>query len=364
MKRVPVPSSSGLPSCTSSGRLNFRLKRENANPRYKTVETRRLRQPEPILTDRDARRGETLLLMDLKVITPTEAQQLLGVGRSQIYRLLARYRRGGISAIASKRHGTPSNRAYPSMLKMQVLAIIEDRYSDFGPTLVSEMLREVHDINISRETLRTWMTQAGIWVTNRATRKRMHQPRKRMPMYGDLVQIDGSDHEWLEGRGPRCTAMVMVDDATGQLQVLQFFPRENRDAYFQATYSYIASHDRPLRIVTDRHSAVWLREGPTEYTHALKNLGILHSFAYSPQSKGRVERIHRTLQDRLVKAMRIKNICTIEEANAFVPGFIRATTNVSPSQPLVQETATARHDAKQMWRAHFQGAMSAELRNI
>ena len=167
------------------------------------------------------------------------------------------------------------------------------------------------------------MIKAGLWLTNRAARKRMHRPRKRLPCFGDLVQIDGSDHDWFEGRGPRCTAMVLADDATGRLQELRFFPREDRHAYFCVVHSYVTTHGRPIRMVTDRHRAVWSPDGPTEFTQALDRLNVIHSFAYSGESKGRVERKHRVLQDRLVKAMRLEGISTIDEANAFVPRYIK-----------------------------------------
>jgi transposase len=270
----------------------------------------------------ELKRLEVLILMQAKVISVSEAQSLLNIGRSQIYKLLRAYRLNGETAVVRKARGRPSNRAFPAPVRKYVLKLIEERYADYGPTLIAEMLLELHDIKIGVETVRTWMIQEGLWLTNRAARKRLHQPRKRQPGYGDQVQIDGSDHDWFEGRGPRCTAMVMVDDATGNLQILRFFPRENRDAYFHSAHSYISAHGRPLRMVTDRHSAVWSADGPTEFTEALGRLNIIHSFAYSPQSKGRVERMNRTLQDRLVKAMRAADISTIEAANAFAPSFI------------------------------------------
>ncbi len=271
--------------------------------------------------------------MELGIISAGEACRHLKLSRSQLYKLLTKYKNGGLPAIASRKRGGPSNRAYSNVFRKQVLTIVEELYNDYGPTLAAQMLREVHGKAVSRETLRTWMIKAGIWITNRATRKRLHQPRKRMPTYGDLVQVDGSDHEWFEGRGPRCTAMVMVDDATGRLQILQFARREDRGAYFQATHSYVATYGRPVRIQTDKHSAVWSADGPTEYGKALEKLNIIHSVAHSPQSKGRVERCHRTLQDRLVKAFRREGICTISEANAFAPKFIEKYNELFAKSP-------------------------------
>jgi hypothetical protein len=276
------------------------------------------------LTDSDLRRFEALALLDRRVITVTEAQHLLRLSRSQVYKLLFVLRTEGPRGVRKKRRGRASNRAFPKSIRVRVIGLIEAHYPDYGPTLASEILAEVHGIRRSRETLRQWMIAAGIWIKNRVAQKRLHQPRKRKPAYGDLVQIDGSDHRWFEDRAPRCTAMVMVDDATGCLQMLRFFPQEDRDAYYQSLYCYVAAHGRPFRILTDRHSAVWSPHGTTEFSEALRRLNIVHSFAWSPQSKGRVERTHRTLQDRLVKELRRRGICSLEAANAFVPEFVRA----------------------------------------
>lgn len=322
LQSVTARPNRGRPPHTSPGLLSFRAKRESARPR-RNAKPRGPKEPDLIVTDTDLRRGEALHLMAIGIITASEACRLLRVSRSRMYKLLAEYRLGGVTAIASKKRGGSSNRAYPPAFRKRVLAIIEDLYADYGPTLAAEMLEEVHDIAVSRETLRTWMIEAGIWITNRAARRRIHRPRKRMPIYGDLVQIDGSDHDWFEDRAPRCTAMVMVDDATGRLQVLHFAPTEDRDAYFTATHSYVVNYGRPGRIQTDKHSAVWSANGPTEYDEALDGLTIIHSVAHSPQSKGRVERCNRTLQDRLVKALRREGIGTIDEANAFAPEFIK-----------------------------------------
>jgi transposase len=280
---------------------------------------------EPVKRDldrKDLKRLEILIMMNAKVISSSEAQTLLHLSRSQIYKLLRAYRLDGEVAIVRKARGRPSNRAFPTPVRKYVLRLIEERYADYGPTLIAETLLELHDIKICAETIRTWMIKEGLWLTNRAARKRLHQPRKRLPRYGDLVQIDGSDHDWFEGRGPRCTAMVMVDDSTGKLQNLRFFPEENRNAYFHSMHSYISTHGRPIRVVTDRHRSVWSPDGPTKFTLALKSLNIIHSHAYSAESKGRVERMNRTLQDRLVKAMRAAGINTIEAANAFALDYI------------------------------------------
>jgi len=322
MRLRPTPATPDRAKRIWPGQLKHRLKHtSSANRRGATA--RASQSLEPNLTERDAHRAATLSLMEFGVITADEACQMLKISRSQMYKLLAKYRKGEISAIACKSRGRPSNRSYPTTVRKQVLSLVNEKYCDFGPTLAAEMLLEIHGIRISRETLRTWMIKDGLWVTNRAARRRIHRSRKRMPTYGDLVQIDGSDHDWFEDRAPRCTLMVIVDDATGKLQTLHFARTEDRNAYFRATYSYVMKHGRPVRIVTDKHSAVWSPEGITQYDEALSKLNIIHSVAHSPQSKGRVERCHRTLQDRLVKRLRLAGVSSIDEANAFAPEFIR-----------------------------------------
>jgi transposase len=280
---------------------------------------------------------EIVILLDQRMLTPTEAGTLLGVSPSQTYKLLEKYRKLGAAALTSKKRGKRSNRAYPKQFKRRVLDLIEAGYRDFGPTLLAETLLEFHDVKLSPETLRQWMLQSGLWLTKRADRKRLHQLRRRMPCYGDLVQIDGSHHDWFEGRAPECTLMVYVDDATGKLQELCFFPQENRCAYFTTAQRYILVHGRPLRFLTDKHSGVWKAEGQSDFSKALGQLNVVHSFAHSPQSKGRVERVHRTLQDRLVKAMRLAAISTIEAANAFLPSFVEKYNRDFARQPAAPE---------------------------
>lgn len=274
------------------------------------------------LSSGELKRLEIIILLDQRMLGASEGSALLGVSLSQTYKLLDKYRKLGAAAITSKKRGKRSNRAYPKQFKQRVLALIEAGYPDFGPTLLAETLLEFHDVKLSPETLRQWMLQTGLWLSKRADRKRLHQPRRRMPCYGDLIQIDGSHHDWFEGRAPECTLMVYVDDATGNVQDLCFFPQESRWAYFATARRYILAHGRPLRFLTDKHSGVWKLEGQSDFSKALCQLNVIHSFARSPQSKGRVERIHRTLQDRLVKAMRLAGISTIEAANAFLPSFI------------------------------------------
>ncbi len=169
----------------------------------------------------EIQRLETMALLSRKLIRHSEAMALLKLSKSQTCRLLSRFRSDGAVAVRSGKRGL-RNRASPLPLKIHVFGLITQQYRDYGPTLLSEVLAEGHGIQLSRETIRKWMIAGGIWTTNRAERKRLHQPRKRLSSYGALVQVDRSDHEWLEQRGPRCTLMVYIDDATGALQELMF----------------------------------------------------------------------------------------------------------------------------------------------
>ena len=274
--------------------------------------------------DKEIMRLEWIVRLDAGAVTNQEVQSALGLSRPHVYRILTDYRRKGAVALRSKQCRRVSNNAYPAAFRQTVLDLAYERYRDFGPTLLSEVLAEFHSIHVAVETLRQWMIARGLWSTKRAERRRLHQPRKRMSCYGDLVQVDGSDHRWFEDRGPKCTLMVYTDDATGRLQWAMFTKSETADAYMLSTCGYIRHHGRPQRILTDRHKGAWLGPDPaSDYTLGLRKLVIVHSVAYSAESKGRVERMNRTLQDRLVKHMRLEDISTIEQANAYLPTFMK-----------------------------------------
>jgi hypothetical protein len=335
MRHAAGSANQGGPTKLSPGLLLFRLRGAADRAAKASASPGRNASGPVMFTERDVQRIETLSMMREGRITPAEAQLLLNVSRSQLYKIRASFIREGKSGIASGARGKPSNRSYCPEMRKTVLQLIAENYHDYGPTLLAEVLGDFHGISLSAETIRQWMLADGLWIKNRAARKRLHQPRKRLAHYGELVQMDGSEHDWFEDRGPRCTLMVMIDDATGRLQHIHFCPRENRDAYFRATHAYISAHGRPARIQTDRHSSVWSDDGPSEFTNALQErLTIIHSFAYTPQSKGRVERANRTLQDRLVKALRREGISTIEQANAFAPNFLVSHNERFAREPL------------------------------
>ena len=214
------------------------------------------------------------------------------------------------------------------MVRDHAIALVRERYADFGPTFAAEKLAERHDLKVSRETLRSWMRQAGIWIS-RAERKRIQQPRHRREHVGELVQIDGSDHRWFEDRAAACTLLVFVDDATSRLMELRFVASESTFAYFEALKAYLGRHGKPVAFYSDKHSIFRVSnenaasgDGMTQFGRALSELNIEILCANTSQAKGRVERAHSTLQDRLVKELRLAGISTIDAANAFLPGFV------------------------------------------
>src|SRR5499427_9303964 len=262
-------------------------------------------------------------------IRVSEAVALMGLGRRQVFRLGKVFRQHGPTALVSRRRGRPSNRCYPAVLRMEVVAIIRERYSDFGPTLAGEKLSELHGIHLGRETIRQWMMAAGLWKDRRQRMRPVHQPRYRRDCVGELIQIDGSRHWWFETRGPQCTLLVYIDDATSRLMHLQFVETESTFDYFEATRAYLKRYGKPIAFYSDKHATFRVNkkdavggDGMTQFGRALHDLNIDIICANTSQAKGRVERANLTLQDRLVKELRLAGISTIDAGNAFLPGFM------------------------------------------
>jgi hypothetical protein len=257
-----------------------------------------------------------------------DAATLMGMGRRQVYRLLDAFRTHGPDALVSKRRGKPSNRAHGAIFRQTCLALVRERYEDFGPTLAAEKLTEVHGLPIGVETLRQWMIEDGLWVRRRDRIKRVHQPRHRRDCLGELVQVDGCEHWWFEDRGPQCTLLVFVDDATSRLMHLSFASSESAFAYFHAARTYLEEHGKPIALYSDKHSVFRTNKpeaaegGMTQFGRALHELNIDILCANAPQAKGRVERAHKTLQDRLVKELRLAGASDIEAGNALLPAFM------------------------------------------
>ena len=257
------------------------------------------------------------------------AARLAGIGRRQAFRLLKALREHGPTGLISKHRGRPSNRRLPTAYRDLAMALVKECYADFGPTLAAEKLSELHGFGISRETLRHWMIEDGLWIDRRRRLPSVHQPRNRRDCVGELVQIDGSDHAWFEERRARCTLIAFIDDATSRLMALRFVAAETTFDYFRTTRGYLEHWGKPVAFYSDKFSVfrVYKRDavsgnGMTQFGRALHELDIEIICANSPQAKGRIERAFGTLQDRLVKELRLAEIDTIEAANAWLPAFM------------------------------------------
>ena len=262
-----------------------------------------------------------------KRLRQREAAVQLGLSIRQVKRLLRRYRDRGAAGLVSRRRGRRPNNAMDPGLRREVMDWVVRRYADFGPTLACEKLTEAHGYRLPAETLRQWMMAEGRWRSKSRRRLRIHQRRPRRACFGELIQIDGSVHAWFEDRGGRCTLIVFIDDATSRLLYLRFVPAETTQAYMEALGAYLSAYGRPVAVYSDRHSIFRVNHGRqegkvTQFTRALKTLDMEPIHAKSPQAKGRVERANQTLQDRLVKELRLEGIDGMEPGNAFLPVFM------------------------------------------
>ncbi len=281
------------------------------------------------MSAKELTRLEVMQRLKDKRVRQKEVAILLGLSVRQVKRLWRKYRKAGAKGLMSARRGKASNHRLDSGVVQQALDLIEEKYSDFGPTLAHEKLVEVHQLPISRESVRKIMIEEEIWKPRRARQPTVHQLRERRACFGELIQIDGSDHAWFEERGERCTLLVFIDDATGKLVELWFVPEETFFGYAEAARHYFERYGKPLAFYSDRHGIFRVNmpqplgttNGLTQFGRAMQELDIQIICAHSPQAKGRVERVIQTLQDRLVKELRLRNISTIEAANAFLAEF-------------------------------------------
>jgi transposase len=249
----------------------------------------------------------------------------------QIKRLCAAYRQQGASGLVSKQRGVPSNRQSNPERRAHILTLVRQHYFDFGPLLACEYLKSVHGQSLSSETLRQWMVADGLWQPKLKRKKRSHPSRERRACKGELIQIDGSPHAWFEDRAPKCTLIAFIDDATSQLMGARFYPSETTIAYLDVLESYVSRFGRPLSLYSDRHSIFTKHkdEGidPTQFERACLQLDIESILALSPQAKGRVERLFQTLQDRLLKALRLAGISDMDSANRYLESTYIAQHN-------------------------------------
>lgn len=263
------------------------------------------------------------------LLKPSRAAKRLGLTDRQVRRLVNRVREEGPSGIVSPRRGQPGNNRVSPDIASMAMNLIRDRYHDFGPTFACEKLREIHGLYLAKETIRKLMADAGLWIPRKLRSASIYQPRNRRPCLGELIQIDGSEHNWFEERAPKCTLLVYIDDATSRLMHLHFTYSESTFSYFEATHRYLELHGKPQAFYSDQYSVFRVNgksatagNGYTQFGRALFELNIESICANSSQAKGRVERANLTLQDRLVKEMRLRGISTMAEANTYAPSFI------------------------------------------
>ena len=262
-------------------------------------------------------------------LKPLRAAERLGLTTRQVRRLARRYAAAGPVALISKRFSRPSNNRLDDAMADRVIELLRSTYADFGPTLATEKLRTKHGIDLAKETVRQLQIAVGLWIPRKLRPPRIQQPRMRRACIGELIQIDGCEHHWFEDRGPACTALVFIDDATSRLMQILFNGTESTFGYFEATRRYIDQHGKPLAFYSDKASIFRINkasatggDGHTQCGRALFELNIDGICANTPAAKGRVERAHLTMQDRLVKELRLEGISTIEAANAFMPAYV------------------------------------------
>src|ERR1700712_2852410 len=266
------------------------------------------------------------------LLLPCRAAEQLELSGRQVERLCLRYRHEGPAGLISRKRAHPSNHQLAPGVAARALALVAKRYPDFGPTFACEKLREAHGFDLSVATVRRLMSAAGFWVPRKLRPPKVHQPRNRRACLGELVQIDGSDHRWFEERGPSCTLLVFIDDPTSRLMTLHFTQTESTFSYFEALHHYLTAHGKPVALYSDKFSVFRVNannyeektfgKGITQFGRACYELNIDTWCANTSQAKGRVERANLTLQDRLGKELRLRDISSREAANAYAPAFI------------------------------------------
>lgn len=295
----------------------------------------------------EANRLSVMRQIDKKNLTLRKASEELGISLRQTKRLRKRYIADGELGLISKHRGKISPNRIDSKLRNAVIKILTaSDYLGFGPTLAMEKLQERHGYYLSKETIRTWMTAEGLWKAKERKEPKIYQRRLRRARFGELLQGDGSRHAWFEDRGEKCAIVIFVDDATSRLTVGRFVPVESTEAYLGILEEHMQKYGRPLGLYTDKHSIFrtsrevrTTQYQDTHFGRVLRSLDIELICAHSPQAKGRVERTNGTLQDRLIKEMRLRNISTIEEANRFFPEFIKLYNKKFGKDPRDEEDA-------------------------
>ena len=275
---------------------------------------------------------ERITVMDNLIarrIKQKHAAKQLGITVRQVQRIIGRYRKEGAAGLVHRSRGRISNRAIPDEKEKEIISLIKKYYPDFGPTLACEKLEDIHNLSFSDETIRKIMTEENLWLPKKKKAKDIHPYRERRACLGELVQLDGSPHKWFEDRVPACTLVAFIDDATSRIMDGCFVAYEGTFTLFEATEHYLKTHGKPLIFYVDKHSTFKInrqanieedlkdKQAQSQFARAMDELAIEVIFANSPEAKGRIERLFETLQDRLVKEMRLKGISNKKEATRF-----------------------------------------------
>ncbi len=284
------------------------------------------------LSQKEVRRLKILHRVMEGEVTQVKASEILGITDRQVRNIIQRLKAEGDKGIVHRNRGRASPHRMATEREDLIAEIVERRYVDFGPTLAAEKLEECEKIRVSNEKLRQIMLAKGLWQRKRRRRK-IYRWRERKEYFGEMVQMDGSHHDWLEGRGSKMVLMGYVDDATGRFYG-RFYDHEGLFPAMDSLERYIRHSGCPVSLYLDKHSTYKTTRQPdldellrgeeaqTQFERAAKELDIEIIHAHSPQAKGRIERAFGTLQDRLVKELRLVGVCTIEEANTFLEEFM------------------------------------------
>lgn len=273
-----------------------------------------------------------------------KAAELLGVSERHFRRLLKAYREQGLEGLISKKRGKPSNNRLKEKVKKKIIERLKTKYTECGPTFACGKLNK-EGIKVSSETVRKIMMEESLWEPRKRRRLTVHQRRDRREHKGELVQLDGSTHAWFEERAPKCCLIAYIDDATSEIGWLKFVDVESSVNYFITMKEYLLKHGKPLSFYADRLSIFrvnndkegYRKKGLTQLGRALKEIGVELICANSPQAKGRVERLFGTLQDRLVKELRLRGIRSIEKANRYLEKYIEEHNQLFAVTPAKQK---------------------------
>jgi transposase len=303
------------------------------------------------MSAKELSRLEVMQRLTEKRMSQKEAGRMLQMSTRQVKRLLKRYRQYGATGLVSKHRGRKANNRLSEEVKRKALNLLKTKYKGFGPTLAHEKLVEKEKFQLSDESVRQLMIAEGLWKARKVKKVVVHQLRERRACFGELVQIDGSPHDWFEGRAQRCTLLVFIDDATGKLLQLRFVESESFFSYAQSAEAYFRQSGKPVAFYSDKHGIFRVNvpstgnsAALTQFGRAMQELDIQIICANTAQAKGRVERVIQTLQDRLPKEMRLLKICSWKAGNAYLPTFLEdfntrfaeePRSNVNAHRPLM-----------------------------